>query len=69
MIKKILDIVINILIIIGIILILADIISDIYKNIKITNNLEYPQNCIEINNEYYCKKNVESKKRNDFLKA
>ena len=62
MIKRVLDIIINILIIIGLILVLTDIISDTYKNIKITNKIENPALCIEINDEYYCKVSEQQRK-------
>lgn len=55
MIKKSLDIVINILLLLGLIIIIVGIIFDIYKTIKITNKIENPALCIEINDEYYCK--------------
>lgn len=52
---KILDKIINILIIIGLIYIIICISSEIYKNITITNKIENPSICIEINDEYYCR--------------
>ena len=55
MIKKSLDIAINIVLLLGLIIIIVGIIFDIYKNIKITNKIENPALCIEINDEYYCK--------------
>ena len=55
MIKKSLDILINIVLLLGLIIIIVGIIFDIYKNIKITNKIENPALCIEINDEYYCK--------------
>lgn len=55
MIKKILDITVDVFIIIGLISISCNIISNIYKNIKITNKIENPSLCIEINDEYYCR--------------
>lgn len=55
MIKKSLDIVINIVLLLGLIIIIIGIIFDIYKNIKITNKIENPALCIKINDEYYCK--------------
>ena len=55
MIKKILDIIIDVFIIIGLIIVLSDIAVNTYKNIKITNKIENPSLCIKINDEYYCK--------------
>lgn len=52
---KILDKIINILLIIGLIYIIICISSEIYKNINITNKIENPSICIEINDEYYCR--------------
>lgn len=52
---KILDKIINILLIIGLIYIIICISSEIYKNIAITNKIENPSICIEINDEYYCR--------------
>ena len=52
---KILDKIINILLIIGLIYIIICISSEIYKNITITNKIENPSICIEINDEYYCR--------------
>lgn len=62
MIKKILDITIDVFIIIGLIIVLSDIVVDTYKNIKITNKIEQPALCIEINDEYYCKVQDNQKK-------
>lgn len=53
---KILNSLIDIFIIIGLIFIIGCIGSEIYKNIKVTNNIEVPDICIKINDEYYCKK-------------
>lgn len=52
---KILNKLIDIFIIIGLMFIIGCIVSEIYKNIKVTNNIEVPDICIEINDEYYCK--------------
>ena len=52
---KILDKIINILLIIGLIYIIICISSEIYKNITITSKIENPSICIEINKEYYCR--------------
>ena len=52
---KTLDKIINILLIIGLIYIIICISSEIYKNITITNKIENPSICIEINDEYYCR--------------
>lgn len=52
---KILNKLIDIFIIIGLMFIIGGIGSEIYKNVKITNNIEVPDICIEINDEYYCK--------------
>lgn len=52
---KILDKIINILLIIGLIYIIICISSEIYKNITITNKIENPSICIKINDEYYCR--------------
>lgn len=48
---KILDKIINILIITGLIYIIICISSEIYKNINITNKIENPSICIKINDE------------------
>ena len=53
--NKILNTLINIFIIGGLIFICFDIMSDIYKNITITNKIENPSVYIEINGEYYCR--------------
>lgn len=58
---KILDKIINILLVIGMIYIIICLSSEIYKNITITNKIENPSICIEINDEYYCK--VEGKEK------
>ena len=52
---KILNTLIDIFIIVGLIFIIFGIASDIYKNIKVTNNIEVPDICIKINDDYYCK--------------
>lgn len=53
--NKILNVLANTIIIIGGICIIADIVTEIYKNINITNKIENPSSCIRINDEYYCK--------------
>lgn len=60
---KILDKIINILIIIGLIYFIICISSEIYKNITITNKIENPSICIEINDEYYCKVEEKQEKK------
>ena len=53
--KKTVDMTVNIVLLLGLIIIIVGIISDIYKNIKITNKIENPSLCIEINDDYYCR--------------
>ena len=55
MINKILDAIISIFIIVGLIIVMVDIIAEIYERIKITNKIENPAICIKINDDYYCK--------------
>lgn len=52
---KLLNILINIFVIVGLIFIICYLASCIYKNIKITNKIENPTICIRINDDYYCK--------------
>ena len=55
MIKKSLSIIIDILVISALIGIMGNIVSAIYKDIKITSRIQEPSLCIKINDEYYCK--------------
>lgn len=52
---KILDSMINGLIIILIIWFILLISVEIYENIEITNKIKNPEECLKINNDYYCK--------------
>lgn len=51
-INKIADLVLSIVLIVCVVLFGISLI----KEIAIMNKLEYPENCVKINDEYYCKK-------------
>lgn len=59
-INKIADLVLSIVLIVCVVLFGISLI----KEISIMNKLEYPGDCIKINNEYYCKQ-IDNKINND----
>ena len=36
-------------------IVLSSVVYRIYESFKIVNNIKQPSNCLEINDEYYCK--------------
>ena len=62
-IPKILNMLANSVIIIGGITIILGICADMYKNINVTNKIENPSECLEINNEFYCKVETDKKEQ------
>lgn len=61
--SKILDIILSIILIIGVMFLIYNLIVEIIVNSK----LERPQDCIIINNQYYCKVRNEKAKTKIYL--